>query len=68
MPQGSGLVNLTNLNQLSLTDAFMDRCLSIALMFVAMMPLWSGYPCKDADGEGNDYDFAYMKSLGFQRG
>ena len=55
VPQGSGLVNLTNLNQLSLTDAFMDRSLSIALMFM-VMSLWSGYHCKDTDGEGDDYD------------
>ena len=54
-------MNLTNLNQLSLTGAFMDRSLSIALMFVAM-PLWSGYHCKDTDGEGDDYDYAYMGS------
>ena len=34
--QGSGLVNLTNLNRLSLTGAFMDRSFGIALMFMVI--------------------------------
>ena len=68
MPQGSGLVNLTNLSRLSLTDAFMDRSLSIALMFVAMMPLYVIIAKMLMEKVMIMTMLAYMDRLGFQCG